>query len=349
MQTNSIKWPEIFSLGFLSVSIAISWVAYHEYQPHLLEAFDLQNLASLLIYAKAVVLIVVPPLAGLVADYFMRKRHNYFLIFSIGISVTAMIFMVVASIIGAGPLGALSHILPLMVILWLISMNIFVSPAFSMIDAFAPVDRLPVVVGFLVFVTELVYALEPVVVQLVNFFGATMTFIVGGILIASSGLIFYRVSSKNVIQHRRSESLQSDSKYLPIIVIALILGLAKAIIIEFLPERAFFGTWSGQQVSLAMLALSAVITFILSQSIKKYNYTKLILFATGLTVIGCILLLGISYAPSVVLIAIGLSLFNLVGLPFAITNLSARGLTAGVGIFIGVSEIFTGILEIMFQ
>ena len=52
-----------------------------------------------------------------------------------------MVFMVVATIIGAGPLSAVKPMLPFMIVIWLISMNLFISPANSMIEAFAPAHK----------------------------------------------------------------------------------------------------------------------------------------------------------------------------------------------------------------
>ena len=97
------------------------------------------------------------------------------IIFTVGIGVTAMIFMVVASMISTAHLVDMRTILPIMIVLWLISMNIFISPANSMIEAFAPAKKLPIVMGFLFMVIELIYALEPLVVALVQFFGDTLT------------------------------------------------------------------------------------------------------------------------------------------------------------------------------
>ena len=71
---NNIKWPEIFSLASLNVAVAISWIAYSEYQTVILGEFGLNELGLFLIVAKAIILVTIPPLAGLLADMIMRKR-----------------------------------------------------------------------------------------------------------------------------------------------------------------------------------------------------------------------------------------------------------------------------------
>ena len=81
-QTNStsisLRWPEIYSLAALSAAVSISWIAYHEYQPHLLERFGLQDLSLFLVISKGIVLVIIPPVAGWIADVILRKTGKFF-------------------------------------------------------------------------------------------------------------------------------------------------------------------------------------------------------------------------------------------------------------------------------
>lgn len=94
-----IKWTEIWNLAALIAAIVICWIAYHEYQPKLLAGFGLTNLASFLIYAKAIILVLIPPIADLLTDYMTKKNNKVYVVFLVGIGGKAMIFMIVASII----------------------------------------------------------------------------------------------------------------------------------------------------------------------------------------------------------------------------------------------------------
>lgn len=361
-QANDIKWPEIFSLGALNVSVVISWIAYHEYQPILLENFSFDHLSDFLIVSKALILISIPALAGLLADYMLRKNGKYFTLFTVGIGATAMIFMIVASIIGAGPVGALKPFLPYMIVLWLISMNLFISPAYSMIEAFAPAQKLPIVMGFLFLVTELIYALEPLVVGLVQFFGDTLTFIVGGILISASGYFFHKISSDEVISRKKElieakERKVSLESYIAIIVIGLALGVGKAFLVEYIPanfEASFpdLGN-TGDYISFALLGLSAIIAFSISKKVANWNtnqvlVTSLIIMGVGVLVLMASSSVSISIAGGIIT-AIGFSVLNITGLPFAINQLSVKHITYGVGIYIGASEVCTGFFEYYFR
>lgn len=361
-KADDIKWPEIFSLGALNVSVVISWIAYHEYQPILLENFSFDHLADFLIVTKAIVLVLIPALAGLLADYLLGKNGKFFTLFTVGIGATAMIFMIVASIIGAGPAGALKPFLPYMIILWLVSMNLFISPAYSMIEAFAPAQKLPIVMGFLFLVTELIYALEPLVVGLVQFFGDTLTFIVGGVLISASGYFFHKISSDEVIS-RKKEMLaakakpQSFESYIAILVVGLALGIGKAFLVEYIPasfESNFpdLGN-TGSYVSFALLGMSAILAFAISKKVAVWETQKVLIASLVIMSVGVLVLLfsssvSVSIAGGIIT-AIGFSVLNISGLPFAINQLSVKHITYGVGIYIGASEVCAGFFEYYFR
>ena len=48
-------------------------------------------------------------------------------------------------------------------------------------------------------------------------------------------------------------------------------------------------------------------------------------------------------------VGIGFTLINISGLPYAIQNLSVRHVTYGVGIYIGASEVLTGLFEYLYR
>lgn len=361
-KTDVLKWKEIYSLAGLNAAVVISWIAYHEYQPILMEKIGITHLVDFLIIAKAIVLVLIPPFAGLLSDYILRKNGKFLIIFTVGIGATAMVFMVVASLIGTHHIMDVKTILPFMIVIWLISMNLFVSPANSMIEAFAPPKKLPIVIGFLFLVTELLYALEPVIVGLVSFFGDTLTFVVGGILIAGTGYLFHRVSSDEVIQ-RKKELLANDrvkkqsiASYVAILVVGLFLGLGKAFLVEFLPEHFAFkfpaiGEY-GDYISFGILGVCAISGFLISKKVSESNLRKVIATSFVVLAIGVLaIIFSTNYMLTIfaaLIIGAGFTLINISGLPFAIQNLSVRHVTYGVGIYIGASEVITGLFEYLY-
>ena len=362
-QTQSLKWREVYSLAALNAAVVISWIAYHEYQPILMENLGITHLVDFMIIAKAIILIVIPPVAGWLADRILKKNGKYMIIFTVGIGATAMVFMVVATLIGTSNVMDVSGIIPFMIVIWLISMNLFISPANSMIEAFAPAKQLPIVVGVLFLVTELLYALEPVVVALVTFFGDTLTFIVGGILIGGTGFIFHRVSRDEVMQ-RKSELIANDRvkqqplvSYLAIVMVGLFLGLGKAFLVEFLP--GFFATrhpgfteYEGY-ISFAILGLCAIAGFLISKKISRSELKNVIISSFIVMAIGvCTMIFSTNPYVTIMaalIIGAGFTMANISGLPFAINNLSVKHVTYGVGIYIGASEVLTGLFEYLYR
>ena len=362
-EKDQLKWPEVYSLAALNAAVVISWIAYHEYQPILIEKFQFHDLASFLVITKAVVLVVIPPLAGWLADIILKKNGKFFTVFTVGVGATAMIFMVVATIIGAGVLSEIKALLPFMIVFWLIAMNLFISPANSMIESFAPVQKLPLVMGVLFLTTELLYALEPLIVELVHFFGDTLTFVVGGVLIAGTGFLFYRVSSDEVMSRRKevvegkNQKKVSTLSYAVILLAGLQLGLAKALLIEFFPEN-IENRFPAQAdvadiVTFGLLGFSAILAFVASKFIGKFKPLKVLTYAFYVVLAGGVLMfVSPNFALTIfsaVVVAAAFSLINITGLPFVISNLSARHITYGVGMFIGASELFSGLLELYYQ
>jgi hypothetical protein len=354
-----IKWPEVWSLAALNASIVICWIAYHEYQPKLLAGFGLTHLDTILVYGKAIILILIPPLAGYVTDFFIKKSNKVYVVFLVGIGGTAMIFMIVATIIFQGPDSFLTPILPVMVILWLIGMNIFHSPANSLIDMFASAKNLPVVMGIIIFVTELLYALEPIVIALVDFFGATLTFVVGGILIGVSGYIFNKVSRNEVLIRKKEQSMDDKDKsrksnFLLIFSIALIFGIGHSFIVDYLPEvfgNRFSTGLNTNYFSSFILFCVAVAAIPISRRVAKkslINYIKWSIILLVIAILSIIIIPGLlAFIIGNVLLVIAFGILSVSALPIVIMNISVRNVTLGVGIFYGVSEIADGISDII--
>ncbi|MBD0404835.1 hypothetical protein [Flammeovirga sp. EKP202] len=351
-QKETIKWNEVISLTCLNVAILISWIAYQEYQPHLLHKFGLEHLSSVLVYAKAIIVVVIPIVAGFIADKLIAKKNNHFFVYMIGVSATSMIFMIVATIIGLGPESSFALFLPVMIILWLITMNIFISPAASYIEMFAPINKLPLVMGVIVLVMNIVNSLEPIVVALINFFGDTLTFVVGAILISSTGFIFKKVMTKEVLTKEENQHASTTNNYTIIIVSALLLGLCKAFLSEFIPQTNTLSKISGSNFAFLMLSVSALMAFIFCFVINIEQYKTFIILSAFFLTIGAISLLFFNEYSALlifgsVVISFGYSILQVLGLPLTIMYSQKRHLTFNVGLFIGVSEIGDGLFEIL--
>ncbi|HCZ34499.1 MAG TPA: hypothetical protein DHV26_01065, partial [Cytophagales bacterium] len=174
IKSEQIEWKQLWSLAALYGSIVIGWIAYHRYQPKLLNQFNFTEFTLALITVQGIVLVLTPPIAGRIGDRFRFKQGqgHRLPIISSGISFAAMVFMAVAFTLLGNPGEVFRWILPILIVLWLISMSIFTSPALSTLELFTPVDKLPRAMAILTIVGNLIYSLEPVIVDLIDYLGA---------------------------------------------------------------------------------------------------------------------------------------------------------------------------------
>ena len=152
--------------------------------------------------------------------------------------------------------------------------------------------------GVLFLVTELLYALEPVIVSLVHVFGDTLTFVVGGILIAGTGFLFHKVSSDEVIQ-RKQELIESPKitnqsvmSYVTILIIGLVLGVGKGFLVEFVPDHIetnfkSIGEYGGY-ISFGFLGFSAILAFAISNYVSKQKLQNVIIVGFAVLVVGLV-------------------------------------------------------------
>jgi len=356
-----INWAQIWSLAGLNAAVVISWIAYHNYQPKVVEGFGLKELSYFLVVAQALILVVIPPIAGIIGDHMIKKNGKRFVVFTVGAGATAMIFMAVASLVQIGPTPEVKMVLPVMIALWLISMNIFHSPANSMLDLFAPTSELPKVMVIITMTTELLYALEPIVIILVDFLGGTLTFVTGGVLLIVSGYFFLR-TTKNISNEAFSKSHSSsnvrENNFFPVIVVGITFGVITAFIMDYLPsilstklpsyDTMVFG---GNHFSSIILGVAALLAFPVSKLIAEFGLVRSIVIGF---IVASISILIILFAKNQILtimicflLASAYSLISVAAFPFTLKNLSARNITFGVGLFYGSLELASGLFNIL--
>ncbi len=342
------KWAEIYSLAALNAALAISWIAYHEYQPALLQDFGLNNYDKFLMFAKASILVFIPPLSGYVADRMGSRISKQFIVYNTGITLTAIVFMIVASIISFEPGIVGQKLLPVMIVLWLISMNIFYSPANSLLQLFAPQRKLPLAMAAIIFVIEGTYALEPVILQLVRTLGAGLTFFIGGILVGGTGFIFHRVSENEIAAIKRSE-MKSPTYFGPIMLIGLLIGLGHALLREYIPhvlaaelevDSSFLSSLylvsaAAASVGFSFIVIKLGIIRSLKNGVPVFLAAVILLFIPGIPVLGTGIVIALAY-----------SFLNVCGLPYVLTHARPHEIITAVGIFFGATEIFDAIFEI---
>ncbi len=351
-----IKLPEVIALMFLNISLIISWVAYNEYQPVLVQKFGLEHLSNILVVGKAIVLITIPVLAGFLTDFLMKKNKKFFTVYTIGIAAAGMTFMAVASMIPLEPSTFTFFVLPVMVVIWLVAMNLFISPATSLIDLFAPKNKLPQLLAILFISSELTYSIEPIILDLIHFLGPALTFVTGGVLVVGSGIFFIKQVKDEISERTNPKVVRVQSISLfTVISMGIVLGLAHSFIFYVIPSKfinlSYFENFSEQNIASSLLVLSALLCYPISLywSKKEINI-KQINATLGLVIVSSATLFLLN-SPIITLFNTALLIYtyitlSVVSLPYIILRLDGRKITLGIGIFIGAAEIFDSIFEV---
>ena len=278
-RTDSIQWRQLWSLAALYGSIVIGWIAYQNYQPKLLEKFHFTEFTLFLAIAQGLILIVTPPVAGKIGDRFRVKQGHRLPIITLGISFAAMVFMAVAFTLFTNPGEIFRWILPVLIIFWLIAMSIFTSPALSTIELFTPIERMPKAMALLTIVGNLLYALEPVIVDIIDFLGAPLTFVTGGLVVFLAGYLL-RENSLSLFKQKRDfvKARVEDTgerQWSFIFMMGIGMGLATSVMFNLFPPvyNSLLGV-DGKWMLVMILVLSAALSMPLSNVVNRLGLRR---------------------------------------------------------------------------
>ncbi len=272
VEKREILWKQLLSLTLLYASVIIGWIAYYNYQPILLNKYSFKDLTLFLFIVQGIILFITPMIAGKLGDKFRKKAGQRLPIISAGVSFAAMIFMATAFTLFTDPGPIFRWILPGLIVLWLFSMALFTSPALSTIEIFVPVKKLPTAMAMLTVVYGLLYAIEPVIVDLINFIGAPLTFVVGGVAVLMSGLLLKKNSKYMLDVPPKSEVGKSDYTYA--LALGVALGLATTVLFNIFPiwfenkEFSVFG-FTGGAIVAGILGVVALLSFPMSKFVES--------------------------------------------------------------------------------
>jgi MFS family permease len=360
--TEGIEWRQLWSLAALYASIVIGWIAYHNYQPKLLVQFHFTDFTFLLMVVQGIILVITPPIAGRMGDRFRFQQGSRIPVISTGISFAAMIFMAVAFTLLGSPGEVFKWVLPLLIVCWLIAMSIFTSPALSTLELFVPVDKLPRAMAILTIVANLLYSLEPVIIDLIDYLGAPITFMVGGIAVFVSGLALKRSSFSlftiGIAQERPKTEMKLDtqkSSYGFIFFLGTALGLSTTVLFNYFPDilqadlGAFSGGLAGKWILVSVLIFSTLIilpvsnwvnkkgvekSFWISVAVNMVSLAGVVLFHVPAIAVGMILLFTLSFTS-----------LSVSSLPLAIERANYYEKVYCVGIFFSGVAFPDGIVE----
>jgi MFS family permease len=349
------NWNQVYSLLGLNAAIVISWIAYHNFQPKVLELFHFQQLSLFLVVAQALILVFIPPVAGIVGDYMIKTNGNRFVVVTVGISVTAMVFMLVAFTVGTATTLNLTAALPVMIVVWLISMNVFHSPANSMLEMFAPAKELPSAMALIVLTTEMLNALEPIIINVVNWLGPIATFALGGVLLMVTGYYFRRTTKETKLVREHDPVKVQESKYLNVLAAGLLLGVVTAFIKNYTPiwfaAKSASPAFTPSLIVSFILVVSALGAWPLSRFVEFYGIGKSLRYGLVATMACLAFLYLVPGTPAFLVLCvvagISYSLASVAAFPYALQNLCPTHTTLGAGVFFGSIELTDGVMNIL--
>ncbi|MBX2942180.1 MAG: MFS transporter [Cyclobacteriaceae bacterium] len=359
----SIQWKQLWSLASLYGSIIIGWIAYENYQPKLLAQFQFTDFSFLLYVVQGFILLVTPIYAGKLGDKFRFNNGHRLPIISSGISFAAMIFMALAFTLFSSPGEVIKWILPILIVAWLVAMSIFTSPALSTLELFTPVEKLPKAMAVLTIVANLIYSLEPVIVDIIDYLGAPVTFMAGGIITFLSGyalrknsLGLFKLNGGNEAKPMASFQLDSQrSQYRSIFFMGIVLGLATTILFNIFPDilekslGALLNGMEGNIILVLVLVLSAIISLPLSAKVSQYGLQQSFNVSAVISLLTMTLIL---IFPATWMVAIMILIFSfsftvlsVSSLPLAIQKANYYEKVFCVGIFFSGVALPDGIIE----
>jgi len=251
-------------------------------------------------------------------------------------------------------------ILPLLIVLWLVAMSIFTSPALSTLELFTPIDKLPKAMAILTIVANLIYSLEPVIVDLIDYLGAPITFIIGGAAVFVSGYALKKnsLSLFNTTSRPRAE-IRFDtqrSNYGYILFLGAALGLSTTLLFNYFPdllEKSFSAMISleGKWILVVVLVLTAIFSLPASTLINKYGTSKSFWYSLiiNLLMIGIIFISGSSFLSlvSIMIFMLSFTVLSISSLPLAIERANYYEKVFCVGIFFSGVALPDGIVEVI--
>ena len=355
----------MISLAAMYGTIIVGWIAYEQYQPKLLLQFNFTEFTFALTVAQAIILVVIPPLAGRIADRYRVSKGHQFPVISLGISFAAMVFMAVAFTLLSNPGEIFKWLLPVLIILWLVAMSIFTGPALSTMDNFIPAGKLPRAMALLTITGNLLYSLEPVIVDIIDYIGAPVTFMAGGILVFSTGVILKRNMFASLHNNDGDETQTTSvlyvatlpSRYIYIFMTGGVYGLMTALLFQIFPD-SLVNTLGhlpyladGKLMVVFVLILSAVLSLPVSSLVSRYGLTPSFLISLLIAQVGIFGILLSSSAfvvvASLACFALGLTVLSVSALPLAIESSGQVNKVFSVCIFFAGAALPDGLLEVV--
>jgi MFS family permease len=337
MNHQTINWQKVYAITLLNSAIVICWMAYHFFQPKILSQFGLEAAANTVNSGKAIVLVVVPPIAGFIADVLARKLGKNYLVFTIGVSLTALIFMASAYVFLDVAPDQLKSYIPLFMVLWLISMNIFYSPATGFILSAAGPKDIAWAIAMIVVVTNLLFAVLPYLMMVLELIGSSLTFVVGALLLVIASIYYFRVAKKDEAPEQATSTEVKNSFFIPFWV-GLATGLIKVLtLVEFgnVTNTLFPAFDLITLIFIAAALLAFPLCWWLEKSPWSYSFNISFFISLIVLLVAWIFPNWTTAIIAIIVLSASTAVVAVASFPYVITSVNKKQENLAVGIFLG--------------
>lgn len=193
--SSRVLWIQVGALALVQGAIALAWVLYNLYLVTLLTQAGLSAaLAAVLLVIENVLAAVMEPLMGSLSDRMQAWVGTRFPFVALGVVLTILCFLVLPSVAIAGADNPLMRsLLPVVLVLWALSMAVFRSPALSLLGRYAMGSSLPQAASVLTLVGGVAGAMGPLAGGWISGLGAQTAFGIGSVVLLLAAVTLWRV------------------------------------------------------------------------------------------------------------------------------------------------------------
>ncbi|MEP7195276.1 MAG: MFS transporter [Saprospiraceae bacterium] len=286
MSISRINKNALFSALSLHIVVLICWVAYTFYQPKLFMDFGFEDLSIQYENIQKILLVLIPPIAGFIADKYFGKKEKLLLFMLVSLMITACIFLASAGIF-INKSNPLIQYVPVFMILWVIGMNIFYSPGLNIISQSAAQTGWSFASAVTGAATDIVLAIVPLLLIFFDTIGSVITFMLGGLLLILVSYLYFKSHQKSIVL---SEHLRSKFPFFNIGQ-ALLIGICLGFIHHHILHEIKFDLIKLDHelvISILMLFSAAIIIYN-HNKMHKYGYVRLFIIGFVLCLLAYLL------------------------------------------------------------
>ncbi|MEM9768779.1 MAG: MFS transporter [Cyanobacteria bacterium P01_D01_bin.71] len=342
-----ILWAKVSSLALVQGAIALMWVIYNLYLVDLLVQVGLNStLATGLLIVENLLAMVMEPLMGSFSDRLQQQLGTRFPLIGLGAILAAGTFISIPLAVVSGWATAGRWILPLMLVLWALTMTIFRSPAMSLLGRYAFGTRLPQAASILTLVGGVAGAMGPLASGRILSWGPVAAFVLGsGVLLLAT--LVLRLTAPDTAGSVATEepNIAAENTRISVTALALIFGAGVGVTLGFRSLMMLFSRVLNSQVPnsnaslvLGMIFVALAVTAIPSGllAVRLGNRRAMILGLAALAFV-CAAITAVQHSGAAIALAIVFgSAFSLVSngtIPFALSLVPSPKAGLGTGMF----------------